>query len=132
MLEEMSDESYVGDEGVDGLGEVYEGAKHSNQKEFDDTLAGVSGADDDPILPYLKKTNEGLIYCTECEYKSDRNDSIRTHVEGKHLNIAYPCNICPYVTNTKEYIRRHMRQKHKNGQGQQSPIVQNKTNVELL
>ena len=32
--------------------------------------------------------------CVDCDYISNQRSNIRNHVEMKHLNLLYTCNIC--------------------------------------
>ena len=32
--------------------------------------------------------------CMECDYMSPMKSNMRYHVESKHLDLNYPCNIC--------------------------------------
>ena len=104
MYEEMSNASYEAD-----LGDF--------SQNIDNSLApGVSNfvADGqyDSVTAYIEKKN-GLPFCTVCGYSSKYLSHIKTHLEVKHLNHAYPCKLCTKICPARDYLNRHMKNKHK-------------------
>ena len=60
----------------------------------------------------------GIYSCNECEYKSNRKQSILIHTDIKHLKIVrFICQDCNFKCYSKSRMRSHMQAKHKNESG---------------
>eukprot|EP00088_Acartia_fossae_P014520 TRINITY_DN1778_c0_g2_i1.p1 TRINITY_DN1778_c0_g2~~TRINITY_DN1778_c0_g2_i1.p1 ORF type:complete len:378 (+),score=43.74 TRINITY_DN1778_c0_g2_i1:654-1787(+) len=63
----------------------------------------------------LKHTaNQPVLRCREpgCEFKANRPDKIKIHVEKVHLGIRWPCDQCEYIGPYKGDLTRHMKKVH--------------------
>ena len=66
-------------------------------------------------LKLLKSSNtDGTTYwqCTDCHYKSSHKATIKRHVESKHLEAVYQCDLCQHQVSTKHQLNAHRSLKH--------------------
>jgi len=57
--------------------------------------------------------NNGFYTCIECGYTSPQKGNIRHHVELKHLDLCYPCNICEKIQKSYKSWYLHMKYHNK-------------------
>ena len=50
--------------------------------------------------------------CRDCEYRSSHKATIKRHVESKHIEATYQCDICHHQVSTKHQLNSHRSQKH--------------------
>ena len=53
-----------------------------------------------------------ILSCEECEYKTNRLDSLKQHVESKHEGVHYSCSQCDYKATRKFSLKRHIESIH--------------------
>ena len=66
-------------------------------------------------LKLLKSSNtDGTTcwQCTDCHYKSSHKATIKRHVESKHLEAVYQCDMCQHQVSTKHQLNAHRSLKH--------------------
>ena len=66
-------------------------------------------------IKLLKSSNtDGTTYwqCTDCHYKSSHKATIKRHVESKHLEAVYQCDMCQHQVSTKHQLNAHRSLKH--------------------
>ena len=47
--------------------------------------------------------------CSDCEYNSTHKATLKRHIESKHLEFSYQCNICNHVLSSKHLYSVHMK-----------------------
>lgn len=69
---------------------------------------------DQLVSSLMDKNSEGVWACSTCEYSSSSKNSVKEHVESRHVETqSYPCNICGYVCPTRKALKMHIfRNKH--------------------
>ena len=55
---------------------------------------------------------EGKYSCEHCEYKAERQESVRTHKRAMHEGKKYLCNQCDYKTGWPGDLKLHQKTKH--------------------
>ena len=55
---------------------------------------------------------DGLLRCTECEYKSKISGHMREHVEKHIQGLEYPCKSCEKVLTSSVGFRKHIKKYH--------------------
>ena len=66
-------------------------------------------------IKLLKSSNtDGTTYwqCTDCHYKSSHKATIKRHVESKHLEAVYQCDLCQHQVSTQHQLNAHRSLKH--------------------
>ena len=66
-------------------------------------------------IKLLKSSNtDGTTYWqyTDCHYKSSHKATIKRHVESKHLEAVYQCDMCQHQVSTKHQLNAHRSLKH--------------------
>ena len=52
-------------------------------------------------------------YCTECDYRTTRGDTMKEHIKGKHeKSVIFRCTLCVYQTTWRSGLKRHMEAIH--------------------
>ena len=59
-----------------------------------------------------RSTGENKFPCDKCEYKSNRRDNLRTHINSVHNEVRYPCDDCEYKATQRSHLNRHKRVRH--------------------
>merc|ERR1712098_40742 len=73
-------------------------------------LAGADGNKelDHLVASLMDKTAEGIWLCNNCDYTSRSRNSVKEHVESRHIETqSYPCNICHKSYRTRHSLRTH-------------------------
>ena len=56
---------------------------------------GQFDSHEDLVMSKMNNLGTGVGFnCLECDYMSPMKSNMRYHVESKHLDLNYPCNIC--------------------------------------
>ena len=95
---------------------------HSNKSPMDTEQTAVQNK---KILNKIKEFTEienGLYECTLCDFTSSFEQSLKIHIEYRHLEgLEYECNLCSQVLATKYALEKHQKRIH--GQDEiQEPI----------
>ena len=53
--------------------------------------------------------------CELCGYQTRYRRSLRDHMDGRHLNTAFPCQLCGKVFNTVKKLRQHEKTEREGG-----------------
>ena len=59
-----------------------------------------------------KELKHFLLSCGQCNYSTNRNDSLKTHTRTVHEGLVESCDQCDYTTNLKSSLKRHISRKH--------------------
>ena len=51
-------------------------------------------------------------FCTVCDFDAKDRRDVARHVEAKHLNLRYQCQLCPKVLKTQRSLQIHIRNRH--------------------
>ena len=51
--------------------------------------------------------------CIECGHESRRKNNIFQHVERKHMNLTFKCDLCPSKLSSRYELNAHIMRKHK-------------------
>ena len=59
-------------------------------------------------------TGEKIYQCSFCDYKGNRKDSAKRHIELKHLpkNTVLKCQLCEFTANLKHNLKKHYTSRH--------------------
>ena len=79
-----------------------EGVKESTVYEFKKETNDESSQETD-LLPYK---------CGECDYITERRRNLDNHINSKHLNIRFVCDLCEYKAMQKGDLKRHVIAQH--------------------
>jgi len=52
--------------------------------------------------------------CAECDYVTNRSDTLKHHVKSFHQHIRVPCELCNYTGASKSSVNNHMKAVHQN------------------
>ena len=54
-----------------------------------------------------------FLYCTSCEYRTTRKDTLKAHIRSKHeRSVIFYCTWCVYQTTWISGLKRHMEAIH--------------------
>ena len=59
-----------------------------------------------------RSTGGNKFSCDKCEYKCNRRDNLRTHINSVHNEVRYPCDDCEYKATQRSHLNRHKRVRH--------------------
>ena len=75
------------------------------------TLTNIDFVEDIEVNQLIEPNN-GLYSCDECDMKTVRRSSLKTHKDSIHGGIRYECDKCDYKATKLGNLRRHKHVKH--------------------
>ena len=90
--------------------------QETNDSDLTSVMADIKTEQKNEIQESLKQEFkwqiEGKYSCEHCEYKAERQESVRTHKRAMHEGKKYFCNQCDYKTGWPGDLKLHQKTKH--------------------
>ena len=81
-------------------------------EDFNDVTLATED-DQQSNLKTHKSKYEGLRYnCGQCDYRSGRQNNLKTHKQSKHEGFRYNCDQCDFKATVQSYLRDHQQIKY--------------------
>ena len=68
---------------------------------------------DQVLFQNMWKDDEGNLCCKLCDYRSRNSNHVKNHIESKHLEGYFKCEMCQKVCPTRNALNMHIHRKHK-------------------
>ena len=62
---------------------------------------------------HIRSIHEGVKYaCSQCDHQATTQGNLRSHIQAIHEGVKYPCNFCDYKATQQSCLNNHIKLKH--------------------